>query len=76
MRRMLTTSTSKTHVHRLGRAGTALAAAGLIVTAGACSSDDDDASPVVAATHDRGTDDYCCAGHDSGRDNHVATDDN
>jgi D-alanyl-D-alanine carboxypeptidase len=48
MRRMFTTSTSKTRIHRLGRAAVALAAAGLIITAGACSSDDDDASPASA----------------------------
>jgi D-alanyl-D-alanine carboxypeptidase len=48
MRRMFSNSTSKTHVHRLGRTAIALAAAGLIVTAGACSTDDDVANPSSA----------------------------
>src|SRR5688572_1712783 len=49
MPRMLSTSTSKSVVHRLGRGAIALAAAGLIVAAGACSSDDDDATRPSAA---------------------------
>ena len=73
MRRMLTTSTSKTRVHRLGRAALALAAAGLIITAGACSSGDDDANPAPLSTADRGADRPPPAPPTTrGRDDHIA----